>query len=72
MNLAISTLLLSFVVILLVIAGMSVGVMNGRRAISGSCGGLSGGGCELCSGNCKKKREQAASNSASNRNGEIA
>ena len=59
MNLVISTLLLSFVVILLVIAGMSIGVMNGRRAISGSCGGLNGGGCELCSGNCKKKRDNA-------------
>jgi len=59
MNLVIPTLLLSFVVILLVIAGMSIGVMNGRRAISGSCGGLSGGGCELCSGNCKKKRDKA-------------
>lgn len=70
MTLAVSTLLLSFVVILLVIAGMSVGVMNGRRAISGSCGGLNGGGCELCSGNCKKKREQAASNAARSRKGE--
>ncbi len=50
------TLLLSFIVILLVITGMSVGVLNGRRAISGSCGGLSGGGCELCSGNCRNKR----------------
>jgi hypothetical protein len=59
MNIAITTLLLSFVVILLVIAGMSVGVMNGRRAISGSCGGLNGGGCELCSGRgqCKRKRQ---------------
>lgn len=57
MNLAISTLLLSFVVILLVIAGMSIGVMNGRRAISGSCGGLNGGRCELCSGNCRNKRK---------------
>lgn len=72
MTVAVSTLLLSFIVILLVIAGMSVGVMNGRRAISGSCGGLNGGGCELCSGNCKKKREQAASNSATSRNGETA
>jgi len=62
MNLLFSTLLLSFIVILLVIAGMSVGVMNGRRAISGSCGGLNSGGCELCSGNCKKKRETAARN----------
>ena len=59
MNIAITTLLLSFVVILLVIAGMSVGVMNGRKAISGSCGGLNGGGCELCSGNgqCRRKRQ---------------
>jgi len=57
MNLIISTLLLSFVVILLVIAGMSIGVMNGRRAISGSCGGLNSGGCELCSGNCRKRRD---------------
>ena len=52
------TLILSFLVILLVITGMSVGVLNGRRAISGSCGGLNGGGCELCSGNCRKKDEQ--------------
>jgi hypothetical protein len=60
MNILVSTLLLSFVVILLVIAGMSIGVMNGRKAISGSCGGLNSGGCELCSNNCRKKREQAA------------
>jgi hypothetical protein len=61
MNMIMTTLLLSFIVILLVIAGMSVGVMNGRRAISGSCGGLNGGGCELCSGdgNCRRKREGA-------------
>ena len=59
MNAIITTVLLSFIVLLLVIAGMSVGVINGRRAISGSCGGLSGGGCELCSGNCKKKRQGA-------------
>jgi hypothetical protein len=53
-----TTLVLSFLVILLVITGMSIGVMNGRRAISGSCGGLNGGGCELCSGSgrCRKKR----------------
>lgn len=62
MNAILSTVLLSFIVILLVIAGMSVGVMNGRRAISGSCGGLNGGGCELCSGNCKKKREKSRDN----------
>ena len=43
---------------LLVITGMSVGVMNGRRAIKGSCGGLNGGGCELCSNNCRNKQER--------------
>lgn len=58
MNVILSTLLLSFLLILLVIAGMSVGVLNGRKAISGSCGGLSGGGCELCSGNCRKNQQR--------------
>ena len=55
-----TTLILSFLVIILVITGMSIGVMNGRRAISGSCGGLNGGSCELCtgSGKCRKKRGQ--------------
>ncbi len=56
MSALLTTLLLSFIVILLVITGMSVGVLNGRRAISGSCGGLNNGGCELCSGNCRNKR----------------
>lgn len=55
MTVFVTTLVLSFIVIVAVIAGMSIGVMNGRRAISGSCGGLNGGGCELCSGNCKKR-----------------
>ena len=54
----IATLLLSFLVMLLVITGMSVGVMNGRRAIKGCCGGLNGGGCELCSNNCRNKQER--------------
>jgi hypothetical protein len=59
MSTIIVTVAFSFVVILLVIAGMSIGVLNGRRAISGSCGGLSGGRCELCSGSseCKKKKQ---------------
>jgi hypothetical protein len=61
MNVIATTLLLSFVIILLVIAGMSIGVMNGRKAISGSCGGLNGGGCELCSGGgqCRNKNKTA-------------
>jgi hypothetical protein len=60
MNIMMTTLALSFLVILLVIAGMSIGVMNGRRAISGSCGGLNSGGCELCSGKCRNKERADA------------
>ena len=61
-----TTLIMSFVIMLLVIAGMSIGVMNGRKAISGSCGGLNGsGGCELCSGNCRRKDEQQQNNGES-------
>ena len=53
----VSTLLVTFAVMLAVIAAMAIGVMNGRKPISGSCGGLNGGGCELCSGSGKCKRE---------------
>jgi len=62
MGILLTTLALSFLVILLVITGMSIGVMNGRRAISGSCGGLNNGGCELCSGTgqCKNKNKPEA------------
>lgn len=56
MSTALITFLMSFVLLLLVIAGMSIGVMNGRKPISGSCGGLNNGRCELCSGNCSKRR----------------
>jgi len=62
MNTVILTIVFSFIIMLLVIVGMSVGIMNGRRAISGSCGGLNGGRCELCSGNCKNKRRKGKSN----------
>jgi uncharacterized protein len=64
MNTILLTAILTFVIILLIIAGMSIGVMNGRRAISGSCGGLNGGRCELCSGDgaCKDKGRKENNN----------
>ncbi len=51
------TLILSFVLILVVVAAMSIGVIAGRAPIKGSCGGLNGGRCELCSGEgqCRKR-----------------
>jgi hypothetical protein len=52
------TLVLAFVVIGVTIALMSVGVIAGRKPIKGSCGGLNGRGCELCSGNCRDRPTQ--------------
>jgi hypothetical protein len=57
MTIYITTILLSFVTLLVVIAGMAVGVLNGRKAISGSCGGLGNGRCELCSGHCRRREK---------------
>ena len=54
-----TTLMLSFVIVGLAVTGMAIGVMAGRAPIKGSCGGLNGGKCELCSGSgrCKRKEE---------------
>ena len=51
-----ATVVVSFLVIVLAVAGLASGVMNGREPIKGSCGGLNGGRCELCSGRgrCRK------------------
>lgn len=54
----VTTLIITFAVMLTVIAAMAIGVMNGRKPISGSCGGLNGGDCELCSGKCKREKEE--------------
>lgn len=58
----------TLVAFLLVIAGMSIGVIMGRREISGSCGGLANQqnevgetSCSLCSNPdsaCKELRER--------------
>ena len=53
-----TTLILSFVLIGLAIAGLSIGVLMGRKPLKGSCGGLAAfdgnGGCDLCGGNPEK------------------
>ena len=50
-----STILLTFLILLILLLGMSVGVIFGRKPIAGSCGGLQGldpdRDCELCGGN---------------------
>ena len=52
-----ATLFLSFVVVALAVTAMAIGVMAGRAPIKGSCGGLNGGSCELCSGTGKCRRK---------------
>ncbi len=49
------TIILTFVIVLLAIAGLAVGVIAGRSPIKGSCGGLA---CQkgLSCGACKAKR----------------
>lgn len=58
-----STMIATFVILLLVVAGMAVGVMFGRSPIKGSCGGLNNAGvdspCEICGGNPARCEESA-------------
>ncbi|MBD3635313.1 (Na+)-NQR maturation NqrM [Methylophaga sp. OBS1] len=50
-----TTFIATFVILLLVVAGMAIGVLFGRSSIKGSCGGLNqvglggscGGACSL-------------------------
>ncbi len=43
--------LLAFVIMVIAVAAMAIGVINGRKPISGTCGGLNNEGtCSLCGG----------------------
>lgn len=62
-----TTVLLSFLVLLLVVSAMAVGVLMGRKPIAGSCGGMNALGmetaCEVCGGDqkkCEKESKRAA------------
>jgi hypothetical protein len=60
---AMATLIGTFVLLLLVVAGMAIGVMFGRKPLKGSCGGLNNGSgessCTVCGGNPAKCEESA-------------
>jgi len=59
-------LILTFIVLTLLVVGMSVGVMMGRKPIAGSCGGMSAVGmdtaCDICHGDkdiCDEEQEKS-------------
>lgn len=63
------TFLAAFVIMLLVILGMAVGVIFGRKPISGSCGGIGAAlgekdyVCDICGGDeskCETKQQAKA------------
>jgi len=53
-----STFAFAFFLMLLLVAAMAVGVLFGRKPISGSCGGMKALGldmeCEICGGDLSK------------------
>lgn len=51
------TLAFAFLIISAVIVAMSIGVIMGRSPLKGSCGGLNGRGCELCSSRCSRSTD---------------
>lgn len=51
--------LATFVFMLIVIVIMAIGVMFGRHAIKGSCGGSDKGDC-ICTEKCDKRKKQEA------------
>jgi hypothetical protein len=55
-----SLFLTTFVIIGIVIALMAVGVMFGRGAIKGSCGGVNNGGACICTQKCEKRKKLEA------------
>lgn len=56
--------LITFLVLLLAVAGMAIGVLCGRQPIQGSCGGLSAIdphlACSACERPCAKRQARQA------------
>ncbi len=48
--------LITFIIMVMVIAGMAIGVIFGRESLKGTCGGMGNGEC-LCINKCEKKRK---------------
>ena len=53
---------ITFVILLVVVVAMAVGVIFGRGAIKGSCGGINNidgldSACDMCSEPCEKRKQ---------------
>ncbi|PXF31218.1 hypothetical protein WH50_11335 [Pokkaliibacter plantistimulans] len=64
-------MLLTFVILLIMVAGMAIGVIMGRKPLKGSCGGMSALGmdtaCDICGGNqeiCDSEQQKKSADSA--------
>lgn len=61
------TLVISFIVLILIVAMMSVGVLLGRKPVQGSCGGMNNiqglGDCEICGGDPQRCEDSQTSES---------
>lgn len=70
-------LFLAFVVLLLIMAGMAIGVIMGRKPLKGSCGGVGAAlgdkdyTCDLC-GDDPNKCEEVSQESSQNKAGDLA
>ncbi len=57
-----STFLLVFLIVGILVFAMSIGVILGRKPISGTCGGIGAlgldGACDICGGDTKKCEEE--------------
>lgn len=51
--------LVTFAIMAVIVALMAVGVIFGRGAIKGSCGGVGGSDC-VCTKKCDKRKRQEA------------
>lgn len=63
-----SIFLLVLLIVVLLVAGMSIGVIFGRKPISGTCGGIGALGisasCDLCGGSPQKCEESRSDSDA--------